>query len=73
MILFGCLCLCLVLIGLAFRRQAGTALSVLRLRLFGVPARVPARPVRPAPSRPVAVHPWHGAVPPPRIVSRSGP
>jgi hypothetical protein len=73
MILFGCLCLCLVLIGLAFHRQAGTALLVLRLRLFGVPARAPARPLRPAPNRPVAVPPWHGAVPPPRIVSRSGP
>src|SRR5262249_5933848 len=64
MILFGCLCLCLVLIGLAFRRQVGTALWDLRLRLFGVPVRAPARPVRPAPSRPVAV-PWHGSVPPP--------
>jgi hypothetical protein len=73
MILFGCLCVCLVLLGLALTRPAAKALEVLRLRLFGVPARVPARPGRRAPKRPVAFAPWHGSVPPPRIVSRSGP
>lgn len=72
MILFGCLCLCLVLVWLAVGRPAGTALASARLRLFGAPVRVPTRRGRLAPIRRVA-SPSLGAVPPPRIVSRSGP
>jgi hypothetical protein len=72
MILIGCLCVCLVLVGLAFRRPLGTALEELRLRLFGVPARVPNRPARLVPARPVAFPDRLGSVPPPRT-TRAGP
>jgi hypothetical protein len=75
MILLGSLCICLVLVGLAFRRQLRTALEGLRLRLFGVPVRVPSRPVRPLPPRPVAApsRPGSLSLPPPRFINRAGP
>lgn len=72
MILFGCLCFCLVLALLAFSRQLGSALEGLRLRLFGVPVRVPARPAQLLPDRPVASVPWRGSIPPVRF-KRAGP
>jgi len=68
------LCLCLVLLGLAFRHQVRTTLSDIRLHCFGVRVRVPARPARTARDRPVAPPSHHGSWPPPvRVETRAGP
>jgi hypothetical protein len=70
MSLFGLLCLCLVLGGLAFRREVRAVLGDLRLRLFGVRVRV----VRSGPPA-AAEHPRNsppGFLPPPRVRTRPG-
>jgi hypothetical protein len=74
MILFWCVCVCLVLGKLAFRHEIRAALEGLRLMLFGVPVRVPfRRQVLPVPDRPVAFPSRLGSVPPPRVRTRGGP
>jgi hypothetical protein len=72
MILFGCLSLCLVLALLALYSHKGTALEALRLRLFGVPVRVPARPAHLLTARLVATKSRPGSLPPFRF-KRAGP
>jgi hypothetical protein len=72
MILFWCVFVSLVLGGWAIRKQAAAALAAGRLRLFGVPVRVPARPAPRAARRPAALPSQWGAVPPPRVVTRPG-
>jgi hypothetical protein len=71
MTLFWLLCLCLVLGGLALRREVRAALGDLRLALFGV--RVPVRRLRTSgpPGRPR--NSPHEFLPPPRVVTRAGP
>jgi len=59
MILLVSLCLCLVLGGLAFRHQVRAAVEDLRLTLFGVRVKVPARPAHPASDRPVVAASRH--------------
>jgi hypothetical protein len=71
MILFVCLCLCLVLAGLAFRQPIQAALEDIRLALFGVRVRVPSRPASPRLERP-SVPFRHGIFPPARAETRAG-
>jgi hypothetical protein len=74
MILLVCLCLCLVLAGLAFRQPIQATLEDFRLALFGVRVRVPTCP-RGAPSRLVRppVPSRHDLLPPVRVSTRAGP
>src|SRR5262249_14966915 len=73
MILFWCLCACLVFGGLLARRPVRTALEELRLHLFGVRVRVPREQSLPAPHRP-GPNPSGGEYwPAHRVVTRAGP
>jgi len=72
MILLWSVLVSLVLVGWVFRKQAAAALAAVRLRLFGVPVRVPARPAPRAGRRPAALPTQWGHVPPPRVVTRPG-
>jgi hypothetical protein len=73
MILLWCLCVCLLLVGLAIRPLLRDAWEGVRLHLVGERVRVPVRHVVPAPGRPVAPSSRHGSLPPPRVITRSGP
>jgi hypothetical protein len=73
MILFWLLCVCLVLAGLAYRREVAAALHGLRLQLFGVPARVPSPQRLPYPPRSTDPLPAYNFLPPPRVITRLGP
>jgi hypothetical protein len=73
MILFWCLCVSLVLGGLALRREVRAALEDLRLHLFGVRVRVRRVPTGPAPRRRASPPSRHDFCPPPRVVGRAGP
>jgi hypothetical protein len=72
MILLWCLFVSLVLGGWVLHKQAVAALAALRLRLFGVPVRVPARPAARVRRRRAALPSQWGQVPPPRVVTRPG-
>lgn len=61
------LCLCLVLGGLAFRHQIRAAVEDLRLTLFGVRVKVPARPADPSTDRPVVAASRQTFWPPVRV------
>jgi hypothetical protein len=71
MIPFWCVFVSLVLGGWAIRKQAAAALAAVRLRLFGVPVRVPARPAPRVARRGALPSQW-GQLPPPRVVTRPG-
>ena len=73
MTLFWLLCVCLVLAGLAYRREAAAALHGLRLQIFGVRARVPSPQRLPYPPRSTDLPPKHNFLPPPRVITRPGP
>jgi len=72
MILFVCLCLCLVLAGLAASQPIQAALEDIRLALFGVRVRVPSRPASFRLERP-SVRVRQGILPPVRAETRAGP
>jgi len=72
MILFWLLCVCLVLVGLAFRREATALLRELRLQVFGTRVRVPSPLRLPYPPRSTAPPPAQNLLPPPRVVTRPG-
>jgi hypothetical protein len=71
MILFVCLCLCLVLAGLAMSQLIQAALEDLRLALFGVRVRVPSRPASVRLERP-SLRLRHGILPPVRVQTWAG-
>jgi hypothetical protein len=88
MILFWCLCVSVLLIGLALDRQVRAALADLWLHLFGARVRAPSRsPLsspqgngreqRPAAPLPVAPPSRYAPLPPPQVtthmVPRHGP
>jgi hypothetical protein len=73
MTLFWLLCVCLVLIGLAVRRDVAAVLNGLRLQVFGVRARVPSPQRLPYPPRFPVPPPAQNVLPPPRVVTRAGP
>jgi hypothetical protein len=73
MTLIWLLCVCLVLAGLAVRREIAAVLNGLRLRIFGVPVRVPTPRRLPYPPRSAVPPPEHNFLPPPRVVPRAGP
>ena len=79
MILFSCLCVSVLFIGLALDGRARAALADLWLHLFGVRVRAPSRPQaeRPMASQPVAPPSRYDFLPPPRVtthmVPRQGP
>jgi hypothetical protein len=73
MILFWLLCVCLVLAGLAYRREAAALLNGLRLQIFGVRVRVPTPQRLPYPPRSPVGPPAHNFLPPPRVITRAGP
>jgi hypothetical protein len=72
MTLFWFVCVCLVLCGLAVRREVTAVLEGLRLQIFGVRQRA-VRPQRPPQPPPGAPRPAHYFLPPPRVITRPGP
>ena len=73
MTLFWLLCVCLVLCGLAFRREVTAVLDGLWLQVFGVRQRVVDPRRLPQPPQPSAPRPSHNFLPPPRVITRPGP
>lgn len=73
MTLFWLLCVCLVLAGLAVRREVAAVLNGLRLQVFGVRVRVPSPRRLPEPPRSTVPPPGHYFLPSPRIITRAGP
>jgi hypothetical protein len=73
MILLWCLCVALLLTGLALLRQIHAALSDTWLHFFGKRVRVPAGRPRPNRERPVARDSRQRYWPPVRVQTRAGP
>jgi hypothetical protein len=73
MTLFWLLCVCLLLGGLAVRRDAAAVLHGLRLRFFGAPVRVKTPPPPAPPPCSGAPRPAPDFLPTPRVLTRPGP
>lgn len=73
MSLIWCLCVCLVILGLAFRHSVRATLQDLWLHCRGQRVRVPARTVRPFLDRPVAPPSRQGYWPPTQVSTWVGP
>jgi hypothetical protein len=71
MILFWFLCVCLLLVGLALCTEVRAALGDLWLHCFGVRVRV--RRLNRQTGSVAPRSPPHDRLPPPRVITRSGP